>query len=114
MENKKALPSGGDIRQLWAETFDKEMGRFLLMPIDNLTCGSCPGNHHSEIHGRRTVFTSIKELKDKIRLRIWLCAVNWLEDHYSCTDAPYSSQITDGCLAIKEGLSNGSPNKTRP
>lgn len=104
MENKKILPPQGDIRQLWAESFDKEMGRYLLMPIDNLTCSSCPGKEDPAIHGRRTVLVFLEELRNKIRLRIWLYAVGWIQESYAGKNSSGASQIVDSCIFIKEAL----------
>lgn len=108
MENTKNALSQGDIRKIWAESYDVEMGRFLLMPIEELNCKSCPKNHGTDLQSKRTILVAVKRFKNKMRVYICLYVVGWIERLFVGSNAPYSSQIVDGCLAIKEGLEHGS------
>jgi hypothetical protein len=38
---------------------------------------------------------------------IWTFIIKWIEDNHVGSNIPNSSQIVDGCLAIRDGLSNG-------
>lgn len=100
----------GHIKRWWAETFDSSMGAFMLLPMDPHDCHNCQFNHVC-LSQKRTKFNFLKfftRIKTKARSRFFLWVIRWLERVYIGSDEPDSSQIIDGCLAIREGL-YGSP-----
>lgn len=99
----------GEVRQVWAEIFDSEVGRYLLMPI-KLNCYACPGNRMAR-KGR--FFSRLSKFRREIRRRLWVTVVGWIETAHTGTNDRNASQIVDGCLAIWEGLGDGKTDKTR-
>ena len=65
--------SCGTVRRLWAECYDSEMGRFLLAPIEELSCNSCPIGKAAKKPVRLSIILKkLRDLKNEIRRRVWL------------------------------------------
>ena len=93
MENKIIMPSQGHIRQLWAESFDVEMDRFLLMPANNLECCECP-NRSKVNQAIEQTFLSKAEL--------WL--IGKIEDLCLKSRSKFASRIMDRCFIRRDAL----------
>lgn len=74
MRSQKLLSmhSEGDIKQLWAERYDAEMKRFILVPIDHLKCDHFPGSiKETSLHlFRSRAIAIIERAKGKFLARI--------------------------------------------
>lgn len=97
--------SCGTVRRLWAECYDSEMGRFLLAPIEELSCNSCPIGKAAKKPVRLSIILKkLRDLKNEIRRRVWLLALRSIEAGYLGTNTPSASKIVDHVLELRDAL----------
>lgn len=102
MDEKKF--SGG-VRSLWADHYDQELGSYILSPIDQLSCDTCPFDNGRKGSVRRhSIFKKLEGLKKGICRKLWMKVLNSIEAAYTGNDEQNHSLIVDCVIYLRDAL----------